>query len=138
MLLFSGFQVRIIDNQLLQFYLLFFFAHLIFSALGLFYLFFTFLHFFICFDESLLKMMKNPFYFIFFRFQDIQIFVLNFFVHVEKRLCQKDKVNFKIYDNLVNKQLQCKYCSISHEVKATRQFYQVIQINIFLQKSYRK
>ena len=61
---------------------------------------------FICFNESLLKMMKNAFYFItVFCFTLKALFVLkifNFlswlFVHVKKWLDYKDQFNFKIYD----------------------------------------
>ena len=84
--------------------------------------------------------MKHAFYFILKALFVLKIikFVLTFWACRKKRLHYKDKVNFEIYDvkNLANKELQHKYCSISHELKATRlKFGQLIKrhkINIFL------
>ena len=74
--------------------------------------------------ESPLKMMKNAFYFTLKALFVLKIF--NFlsllFSHVEKQLDWKDKLISKIWrDNLVNKQLQCTYCTISQEAEAIRQ-----------------
>ena len=45
------------------------------------------------------------------------------FGHVKKQLNEKDKVNFKVMTSQPKKkQLECTYCPISHEVKATRQW----------------
>ena len=54
----------------------------------------------ICFFESPLKMMKNAFYFILRALFVLKIFSFchDFLVLQEKRLNQKDKVNFKIRD----------------------------------------
>ena len=101
--------------------------------------------------ESPLKMMKNAFYFTLKALFVLKIlkFLSSPFGHVEKTAQQKDKVNFKIHDEKLNKkldkkQLQCTYCPISQEVKATNQamkFGQLIEYNmrnIFVEKSYTK
>ena len=57
------------------------------------------IRFFICFNESPVKMMKNVFHFIlkaFFRSQDIQFFVLTFWPFRKDGLIRK--VNFKFHD----------------------------------------
>ena len=49
---------------------------------------------------------------------------LEFIGNVEKRLVQKDEVNFKVYDVTSlqqSKQLQYTFCAISQEVKTIRQ-----------------
>ena len=56
--------------------------------------------FFICFNDNPSKIMKNAFYFILNALFVLKIFKFLswLFGHVEKRLDQKDKVNFEIYD----------------------------------------
>ena len=55
---------------------------------------------FICFNKSLLKLVKNAFHFILKALVIFKIFKFLSWLtgHVEKRLDWKDKVNFKIYD----------------------------------------
>ena len=83
------------------------------------------IRFFICFNESPIKMMENVFHFIlkaFFRSQDIPFFVLTFWPFRKDGLIRKVRLisNFMTF-SLVNKHLQYKNYAISHEVKATRQ-----------------
>ena len=81
--------------------------------------------FFICFNDSPSKMMKNAFYFILKALSVLKIFKFLswLFRHVESS------------HSLVNKELQHTYCSISHELKATMKFGKLIEHpkrNIFL------
>ena len=52
-----------------------------------------------------------------------------FLVMQKKRLDQKTKVNFEIYDVLVWLTKNYAYCPISHKLKATRQFGQLTECN---------
>ena len=72
-------------------------------------------------NESPLKMMKNAFYFTLKAVVVLKIFkFLSWsFSLVEKRLDEKDKVNFKKKER-EKKQWLYIYCPISHEVKTTR------------------
>ena len=54
--------------------------------------------FFICFNDSPLKMIKNAFYFILKAFSRYLNFCLDFCGMQKKRLDQKDKGNFEMYD----------------------------------------
>ena len=55
---------------------------------------------FICFNGSLLKKMKNAFYFMLELFFTLKIFIFlsRFFGNVKKQFDEKAKVNFKFYD----------------------------------------
>ena len=68
--------------------------------------------------------MKNAFYFILkaLFFLNIFKFLSWVFGHVEKKawLEREDQFQNSWRRNLVNKQLQYRYCPISHEVKTTR------------------
>ena len=71
---------------------------------------------FICFNENALKMMKKAF----FLFKIFQL--LSWLIgHVEKKAWFERRRWIEVLwrHNLVNKQLQYTYCSISHEAKAT-------------------
>ena len=77
-----------------------------------------------CFNESLLKMMKNTFYSIL-----NVIFVLNISIflslnlgHIEETALLEKSNSFQNVSrhNLVNKRLQCTYCPISHKLKITK------------------
>ena len=82
--------------------------------------------FFICFNDSHSKMMKNAFYFILKTLFVLKI--LNFlswpFGHVEKNgLIRKTRLISKVMTSQPGKkQWQYTYCSISHELNATRQW----------------
>ena len=74
--------------------------------------------------ESPLKMMKNTFYFMLKSFFVLKIFrFLSWhFGHVRRRLDEKDKVNFKIYDVTTWLRNNCNtHIYQSREVKAIRQ-----------------
>ena len=73
---------------------------------------------FICFNESPLKMAKNVFFYFILKVPLVQRY-FNFFMTV----CSYRK-NGLISEkhNLVNKQLQYRYCPISHEVKTIKQW----------------
>ena len=75
---------------------------------------------FIYFMDGPSKILKNTFYFILKALFVFKIFnfCLKIWIMQKKRLHQKGKVDFKIYDakKLVNKPLQYTYCPISHEV----------------------
>ena len=91
---------------------------------------------FICFNENLLKIMKNAFYFIL-----KALFILNkfkllswHFGHIEKTTwLERGKFQNRWSDNMVNKQLHHTYCAILHKLKAN-----IFQRNIFIQKSCRE
>ena len=73
---------------------------------------------------ALKRMMKNAFYFISssFRSQDILTFVLTFWSCRKNGLIGKIRLISKFRRHgLVNKQLQYTCCSISHELKVTKQ-----------------
>ena len=83
-------------------------------------------NYFICFNESPLKMMKNAFYFIL-----KALFILKIFKFLSRLFGHAGKTAWlERYDwfknlwchSLVNKHLQYTYYPISHEVKATRQW----------------
>ena len=105
----------------------------------------------IYFIESLLKMMKNAFYFILkavFVLKIFNFFYLNYsglFHHIKNRLDYKDKANFKIHDvttwlaKICNRHI-LPNISRSKDNQAMK-FGRLIEynkINIFLQKLYRK
>ena len=74
---------------------------------------------------ALKRMMKNAFYFISssFRSQDILTFVLTFWSCRKNGLIRKIRLISKFRRHgLVNKQLQYTCCSISHELKVTKQW----------------
>ena len=81
--------------------------------------------FFICFNDSPSKMMKNAFNFILKAFFILKIFKFLswLFRHVEKTAWLERQGQFPNWwrYNLVSKELQNIYCSISHELKAIRQ-----------------
>ena len=71
-----------------------------------------------------LQMIKNVFYFILkaLRSQDIKVFVLNFWTNRKNGLIRKIRsIRTSWRHSLVSKELQQLYCSISHELKTTRQ-----------------
>ena len=75
-------------------------------------------------SESLLKMMKSAFYLILKLSSILRylIFCPDIFGHVGKRLDEKAKANFKIYD-VINFETNSynTYCSISQEEKTVKQ-----------------
>ena len=90
--------------------------------------------FVICFSAALLKMIKNPFYFILKALFVLKIFKLLswlFWSHRKNGLIRKTKLISKLMtSHLVNEQLQYTYCLLFHEVKATRQWNLVNYYNI--------
>ena len=82
--------------------------------------------FFICFNDSASKMVKNAFYFILKFFLFISLFVLKIFKFLACFwVCSKNGLIRKINlwrHSLVKKELQYTCCSISHELKTTRQW----------------
>ena len=87
--------------------------------------------FFICFNESPSKMMKNAFYFILKALFVLKIFKFLswIFEHVEKTAWLERQGQFRNswLHSLVDKELQHTYCSKSHELKTTRQWNLVSQ-----------
>ena len=81
-------------------------------------------NFFICFNNSPSKVMKNAFYFILKALFVLKIFKFLswLFGHIEKTASLEILGWFRNLwrHSLVNKELQHPYCSISHELKATR------------------
>ena len=80
-------------------------------------------NYFIYFNENSLKLMKNAFHFILKALFVIKIikFCLDFWSRRENGLIRKIRLISKFMTfNRVNKQLQYIYCTIPHEVKATR------------------
>ena len=77
----------------------------------------------ICLNYSPSKMMKYAYYFILKALFILKMFKFLswLFGHLEKTAWfEKDKINLETYD--VNNKLQYTYCSISHKLKATRQW----------------
>ena len=80
--------------------------------------------FFVCFNDSPSKIMKNAFYFI---IKALFVLIFNFFPwlfeHEEKTAWLERQVNFDIYDVTawLTKNYNTHYL-ISHELKATRQW----------------
>ena len=94
-------------------------------------------HFLICFNDSPSTMMKNGFYFIL-----KALFVLKIFKFMSWLICHVEKRTWlEIFwdlwlHSLVNKELQYAFRSLSHELKATRQWkfgplIEYAKINIF-------
>ena len=70
-------------------------------------------------NESILKIMKNAFYFMLKAIFVLKIFKYFSFVdHKKNSLVRKLRL---IHLRVFNKQLQCTYCPVSQEVKSTRQ-----------------
>ena len=94
----------------------------------------------ICFNDSPSKMMRNAFYFILKALFLLKIFKFLYWLieHEEKTTWLERQAWFwNLWrHSLVNKESQHTYCSISHELKSTRQWNLVIPREIFFFKNY--
>ena len=96
------------------------------------------LHYFVCFNESHLKMMENAFYFSL-KTLFAQRFVFTFLSCRKNGLIRKIRLISKFMTcNLVNIQLQFTYCPIFEEVKANKRLNLVRLYNRTRKYKFRK